>query len=147
MSAVNRVATLVALFGLVTGALALAAPSLSISVSPTELTLHGGESQIEAITAHGTGPVLVGPSDDECDRKRVVNVLGGKSEHEGGALITSSTYTLFLQAKREAAECTITFAVDTLGHGRVDHITRQTTARPISSARETQRYGARRIER
>ncbi|HLI96621.1 MAG TPA: hypothetical protein VKT72_11115 [Candidatus Baltobacteraceae bacterium] len=48
-----------------------------------------------------------------------MNVLPGKSEHEGGALVTRSTYTLFLQAKREAGECTITFAVDTLGHGRV----------------------------
>lgn len=119
MSAVNRFAALVSLFCLASSALVLAEPKLSISVSPTELTLYGGEAQIEKITAYGTGPALVGPSDDECDRKRVVNVVGGKSEHEGGALVTSSTYTLFLQAKREAAECTITFAVDTLGNGRV----------------------------
>ena len=119
MSALNRILALVALASIAAGARVVAAPSLSIAVAPAELKLVAGDSQVETIVAHGTGPVAVVPDDNQCDKRRLVNVVGGKSEHEGGALITSSTYTLFLQAKREAGECTITFAVDTLGHGRV----------------------------
>lgn len=118
MPIVNRFTALVSLVVIALTAVALA-QNLSISVSPTQLTLYGGDPQIEKITAYGTGPVLVLPSDDQCDKTRLVNVVGGKSTHEGGALVTSSTYVLFLQAKRESGECAITFAVDTLGHGRV----------------------------
>ncbi len=162
-SVFNRIVALGVLLSLGYSAAALAEPSLSISVSPTDLTLVGGDSQIEKITAYGTGPVLVGPSDDQCDKSRLVNVLGGKSEHQGGALVTSSTYTLFLQAKREAGECTITFAVDTLGHGSVQQIARvrvlpeptvSITVSPdklqsglVESASQTYRYRSRHVER
>ncbi|HLI96622.1 MAG TPA: hypothetical protein VKT72_11120 [Candidatus Baltobacteraceae bacterium] len=52
-SAFKRIAALAALLSLGCSAAAIGEPSLSISVSPTELTLVGGDSQIEKITAYG----------------------------------------------------------------------------------------------
>lgn len=90
----------------------LAATIPTITISPTEVKLVSGNPDMVRVNAYFDGPSLVGLVHDGCWNSPAVNITGWKSDHTGGALVTSSSYTVFLQARQEAGECTMTFEAE-----------------------------------
>jgi hypothetical protein len=131
MTAFTRVPVLAIILILAAGATVFSATMPAITVSPSELKLVTGNPDIVKVTANFAGPWLVGLVHDGCWNSPVANITGWKSDHTGGALVTSSSYTVFLQAGREPGECTLTFEAGTLHDGR----TTQTVHVSVSQSR------------
>ena len=82
----------------------------TISITPAEVKLTGGNPHPVKVTAYFDGPSDVGLVRDGCARSPVVNIEGEQRSHTGGALVTSATDVVFLAPRStEGGECTLTF--------------------------------------
>lgn len=82
----------------------------SISITPAEVKLTGGNAAPVKVTAYFEGPSMVGLVQDGCAKSPLVNIEGEQRSHTGGALVTSATDVVFVAAhSSEGGECTMTF--------------------------------------
>lgn len=82
----------------------------TISITPAEVKLTGGNATPAKVTAYFDGPSMVGLVHDGCWRSPLVNIEGEQRSNTGGALVTSATDVVFVAPRStEGGECTMTF--------------------------------------
>lgn len=82
----------------------------TISITPAEVKLTGGNPHPVTVTAYFEGPSMVGLVRDGCAKSPLVNIEAEQRSHTGGALVTSATDVVFIaRHSTEGGECTMTF--------------------------------------